>query len=179
MSEEWRAVPGCEGLYEVSNCGRCRSMDGEVVTKRGIKKKKKGVLLKVVLNKKGYSVVSLPRLHKQYVHRLVAMAFIPNPNALPMVNHKDEDKANNRVENLEWCDNKYNLNYGTTKGRMRKHCSIRRSVEQINYNGEVVQVFLSLSDAAKAVGVCYQNITYCCKNYHRTAGGYKWRYKTE
>lgn len=179
MKEEWRAVPGYEGLYEVSNCGRVRSLDGMVVTKRGVRKNKAGVILRSVIGKKGYCVVGLGTGNRWYVHRLVAVAFLPNPNNLPMVNHKDENRANNKVDNLEWCDNRYNLNYGSVKDKMRRHCSIRKPVLQIDKEGNVVNEFESLSDASKCVGVHYQNITFCCKHNSRTAGGYKWKYKTD
>ena len=102
MMEEWRAVPGYEGLYEVSNTGNIKSL---------IKNK----IIKYFINKKGYRLVSLSKngiIKKFSVHRLVAQAFIPNPDNLPQVNHKDEDKTNNNVDNLEWCDAKYNTNYG-------------------------------------------------------------------
>ena len=158
--------------------GRVRSLDGEVVTKRGVRKKKAGVILRPVIGKKGYCVVGLGKGNRWYVHRLVAVAFLPNPNNLPMVNHKDENRANNKVDNLEWCDNRYNLNYGSVKDKMRRHCSIRKQVLQIDKDGSVVNTFDSLADAAKNVGVPYQNIAFCCKYSSRTAGGYRWRYKS-
>ena len=105
--EEWRAVPGYEGLYMVSNIGNVKSL---------IKNK----IIKYFINKKGYRLVSLSKngiIKKFSVHRLVAQAFIPNPDNLPQVNHKDEDKTNNNVDNLEWCDAKYNNNYGTANIR--------------------------------------------------------------
>ena len=118
MTEEiWRPVVGYEGLYEVSNTGRVRSLD------RYVRRNyfKKGRILKLN-DRRGYLFVELCLNNKTKnfsVHRLVAQAFIPNPDNLPQVNHIDEDKLNNRVENLEWCDSKYNSNYGTRKDRAR------------------------------------------------------------
>ena len=105
--EEWRPVVGYEGLYEVSNTGQVINI-------------KTGHILKQHKDKDGYWVLSLKRdKYKTYfAHRLVAQAFIPNPDNLPMVNHKDEDKSNCMVDNLEWCDAKYNSTYGTARERM-------------------------------------------------------------
>ena len=118
MNVEWRPIEGYEGLYEVSNTGRVRSVDrydnrncfrkGKVLSPA----KDKNGYLKVVLNCNG-------KCKTINVHRLVAQEFIPNPDNLPMVNHKDEDKSNNNVINLEWCDVKYNLSYGTARIRER------------------------------------------------------------
>lgn len=118
MNEEWRDIIGFEGRYQVSNLGRVRSFvdsHGELrVTP---------VLRKTSLTHKGYPYVSLTDGAKHYarcVHRLVARAFIPNPQELPCINHKDEDKANNCIDNLEWCTHKYNSNYGTLRERLSK-----------------------------------------------------------
>ena len=120
MEEIWRPVVGYEGLYEVSSTGRVRSLDRCLVNSFGRSVFIKGKLLKIYDNTLGYKFVSLvmdKHPSPMYVHRLVAQAFIPNPDGLPQVNHKDEDKSNNRVENLEWCTAKYNMNYGS---RMKK-----------------------------------------------------------
>ena len=106
MEEIWKDVPGYEGLYQVSNIGEVRSL-----FYRGSKKIQ---LLKPAQDKKGYLRVTLykdKKTHTLQIHRLVGMAFIPNPNNLPCINHKDCNPGNNHVENLEWCDVKYNNQY--------------------------------------------------------------------
>ena len=120
MSEEWRPVVGYEGLYEVSSYGRVRSLDGFIVDSLGYKRLHKGKVLSPAKDKNGYLKVNLHCNGKCKiirVHRLVAQAFIPNTDNLPMVNHKDEDKTNNNIDNLEWCDQKYNINFGTARIR--------------------------------------------------------------
>ena len=109
MMEEWKEIPGYEGLYEVSNMGNVRNV-------------RRNTLLRLSKDCYGYTQVSLYKNSIRTglrVHRLVAQAFLSNPDNLPQVNHKDEDKSNNRVDNLEWCDSKYNLNYGTARIRSR------------------------------------------------------------
>ena len=117
--EEWRPVVGYEGLYEVSNIGRVRSLDRYVKGKGKSYFLHKGRVLSPGMKPEGYLVVRLQR-RTFYIHRLVTEAFIPNPDNLPEVNHKDEDKTNNRVENLEWCNHKYNMNYGTRNIRAKE-----------------------------------------------------------
>ena len=119
MNEEiWRPIVGYEGLYEVSSYGRVRSLDRYDSNNHFLK----GRILKLCADKDGYLNVGLSsnnKVKKYKVHRLVAEVFIPNPNNLPQVNHKDENPSNNRVENLEMCDAKYNSNYGSRKDRVR------------------------------------------------------------
>ena len=122
MSEEWRSVPGYEGLYEVSSYGRVRSLDMYVKCRYGNYRLHKGKVLSPAKDKNGYLKVNLCCNGKDKiirVHRLVAQAFILNPDNLSEINHKDEDKTNNSVENLEWCDRKYNINYGSRKDKVR------------------------------------------------------------
>lgn len=119
MIEEWRSVIGYEGLYEVSNTGRVRSLDRCVKYSNGQIHLYKGKILSPVIKDNGYLVVNLQR-RTFYIHRLVTEAFIPNPDNLIEVNHKDEDKTNNSVDNLEWCDHKYNVNFGTRNIRAKE-----------------------------------------------------------
>jgi len=123
MIEEWRDIEGYEGYYQVSNLGRVRSVDR--FDDRGFHQR--SCILKSTDNGKGYRTVGLTKKAKGKrvrVHRLVAHAFIPNPDNKPYVNHKDETRDNNNVDNLEWVTHKENINYGTHNDRVAKANSI-------------------------------------------------------
>ena len=118
MEEEWRDIPNFEGRYQVSNYGNVRSL----LNSHG-GKLAEPLIRKLSITQKGYYYLSVSNGDKHYalrVHKAVALAFIPNPNNLPCINHKDENKLNNRVDNLEWCTHKYNSNYGTNIQRTRE-----------------------------------------------------------
>lgn len=123
MEEEWRDIKGYEGFYQVSNLGNVRSLDRIFIKSNGRRYNKKGKILIPGLTTKGYETVNLSdvnhKITSKRVHRLVAEAFIPNPNNLPQVNHIDENKLNNFVTNLEWCTNTYNISYGTRNLRLK------------------------------------------------------------
>lgn len=119
INEEWKPVVGYEGLYEVSSYGRVRSLDRYVKGKGKSYWLRKGRVLSPGIKDDGYLVVRLQG-RMFYIHRLVAQAFISSIDNLPEVNHLDEDKTNNRVENLEWCYHKYNMNYGTRNIRAKE-----------------------------------------------------------
>ena len=111
--EIWKDYKDYEGLYQASNLGRMRSLDRWVSSKNGSMQFIKGRILKLFNNNQGYLHVVLSKNNKvkaYLVHRIIAETFLPNTDNLPCVNHKDEDKTNNSVENLEWCDAKYNSN---------------------------------------------------------------------
>lgn len=177
--EEWRDISGYEGLYKVSNLGNVKSIDRWVSSKCNSKKFMKSKMLKQMINSRGYSMVGLSKEGKErrwFVHILVAKAFIPNPNNLPQINHiKEDEKTNNCVENLEWCDCKYNCNYGTRNQKVGK--KREQGVKQIDKNtNEVINVFKNALDAAKEISVNVENIHRCCKNKTGTSGGFKWQY---
>ena len=122
MGEIWKDIPEYESLYQVSNLGNVRVLDRMVNS--GIKNnssvKRKGQILKQRVNQGYYEVALSKNCKKKFlkVHRLVALAFIPNADNLPSINHKDENKLNNCVNNLEWCSIKYNCNYGSRNGKI-------------------------------------------------------------
>lgn len=121
MEEFWKDIKGYEGFYQVSNLGRVKSLAKYQKGNGGSIFWRKETILKPANSGRGYLMVVLikNKKRKSYIlHRLVADAFIPNPYNLPQVNHKDENKTNNVVSNLEWCDNKYNSNYGTRNIRI-------------------------------------------------------------
>lgn len=162
------------GLYQVSNLGR-------------VYNSKKGRLMKLTKNNKGYLVVALSKNGKQksfYIHRLVATAFIPNPNNLPCINHKSEIKTENHVTNLEWCDITYNNNFGTRTEKARKATKGRELLKMTGSNNprakkvrcvETGEVFDTIKDAQEWLGI-KTGICECCKGKLEKAGGYHWRY---
>ena len=163
--------------------GRVRSLDRVVSRVMPTGKvfnshKVPGRMLKNNMSNIGYYVVNLHKDgkgHTMQVHRLVAQAFIPNPKNLPEVNHKDEDKLNNRVDNLEWCDSAYNTNYGTSL--QRKTEATRLAVLQYDFDGNFIAEYPSSKEASEAAGVDRSLISKCCRGQRRTAGGFVWKYK--
>jgi len=184
MEEEWKDVVGYEGLYLVSNLGRVCSLDKYAKVCGGSYRLVKGKDIAINKYSNGYSLVMLGK-NKTYssklVHRLVAQAFIPNPDNLPQVNHKDENIENNCVDNLEWCTSKYNANYGTRNYRCReKHRHQFKPVYQISIDtGEVIKTWDCMSDAGKAVGISPDTISRVCKGKLKTGGGYYWKFVKE
>ena len=175
--EHWKEIAGYEGLYEVSDQGRVRSL-----VKRN-NRWKPGVLNPETVG--GYLQVNLCRDgHKKrfYVHRLIAEAFIPNPNHLETVNHKDENKLNNAADNLEWMSMKDNCNYGTRNKRMaeaqindpKKSNPVQMFDKQ---TGELLDTFPSINEAERQMRINQGNICKCCLGHRKSAGGYVWRYE--
>ena len=167
MKEIFKDIKNYEGLYQVSNLGRVYSI-------------RNNKILKPKLNRCGYLSVNLKYKGSHVtksIHRLVAEAFIPNPNDFPQVNHKDEDKTNNCVDNLEWCSAKYNINYGTCRERTAQH--FRKPVLMFDLNNNFIKEFNSVAEAGSYVNGNYSNIIGCCLMYehYNSAYGYKWKYK--
>lgn len=176
MKEIWRPIKEYLDLYEVSNWGRVRSLDRYMNQVGGGKQFRKGKILKPLNYRgNGYLCVQLMNnsSHKLvYIHRLVAEAFIPNPDSLPCVNHKDENKENNRVENLEWCTHSYNNTYGTAKERGDKKKS--KKTYQYTLDGELVCEYSSVAEVQKLKGWLSGNIASACTGKLKTAYGYIW-----
>ena len=172
MEEIWKNIEGYESLYMVSSLGRVKSLDRY----DGRGHRIRGCILKPRIQS-NYCAVQLckgGKYREQLIHRLVAKTFIPNPNNLPMVNHKDEDPKNNCVENLEWCDAKYNRNYGSINEKLAKHFS--KPILQFSNNNRLLKKWGGLREAEKHTGVDNRNICACCKGKIKSAGGYIWKY---
>lgn len=190
--EIFRDIEGYEGIYQVSNLGNIKSLKYE-----------KERILKPTKNKRGYLQVNFykskkPKIYK--VHRLVALAFLTNPDNLPCVNHKNECKTDNRLSNLEWCDSKYNINYGSRNQRMvgtrrindpnnewckkaiktknkKGSVNAEKSVVQLSKDGvEIINTYESTMEASRQTGINQANICKCCKGRYKSAGNFVWRY---
>lgn len=171
MKELWKDIPEYEGLYQISNRGRVKSFRQS--TKYG---KAAEYILKPTVANNGYCQVTLygaGKRKKFLVHRLVANAFIPNPDNLPQVNHKDEDRLNNAVNNLEWCSALYNNMYGTA--RLRSIDTVSTPIEQLTLDGKVVAVYRSTRIAAELLSFNRGTIKSAC-NKGSIGYGYYWRY---
>ena len=157
--EEWRDIKGYEGYYQISNFGRVKSLSRDV----GSNRCKKETIMKTSLDKDGYENLVLRKNGKQRhfrVNRLVAKAFLENPNNYPQVNHKDEDKTNNNVNNLEWCSAKYNVNYGSrTEKASKKVICVTTG-----------KIFKSIAEASKYYNLKGNHISACCKGKLKSCG---------
>lgn len=166
-SEIWKDIEGYEGLYQISNYGNVKTLPRPRV---------KSTIMKLELHK-GYYKVCFSKNNKSkhfFVHRLVAQAFIPNPDNLPCVNHKDENSLNNCVNNLEWCTQQYNLLYGNRRAKVIE--KERKPVGQYTMSNELIRVHYSIQQAARNINRNAGPICRCCKGKQAFAYGYKWEY---
>lgn len=176
MKEEWRDIEGYSGLYQVSNCGRVKSVERTVRTGRGYRIVPEKIL-KGIDNNVGYLYVNLykdGKVKKYSIHRLVATTFIENPNNLPVINHKDENKENNCSSNLEWCSVSYNNNYNGRAKRVAEKLS--KPVYSINKESGLITYWESINDASRQLNINKGGISACCRGKCHSYGGYIWRY---
>lgn len=174
MEEVWKDIKGYEGLYQVSNTGRVKRI-GKYKNQFNAEWESNRCL-KMGKDKDGYNLVHLSKngtVKCKKVHRLVAEAFIKNPKNYEMINHKNEIKDDNRVENLEWCDVTYNNNYKSARTRKYK------KVEMLSLDGKILKEYESILKASIENNLDKSHIVKCCKGKIKTTGGYKWRYKED
>lgn len=179
-NEIWKDIPDFENYYQISNYGRVKSLERKILRKNNSIYSQREHIKKLTTNKNGYFYVTLmkdDKIKTSLVHRLVAQAFIPNPNNFPEVNHKDENKKNNCIENLEWCTNIYNENYGTGKIRAGKLHS--KAVIQYSDDNNFICKFSSGVDAEKITNIDNASISRCCYGKQHKAGNYYWRFANE
>lgn len=163
MQEVWKDIENYENLYQVSNFGNIRNV-------------KSNKLLKQEITKGGYLRVTLTKCKQQKhfsVHRLVAYAFIENPNGFPCINHIDENPQNNCVDNLEYCTYSYNINYGSRNFKVQNHS---KPVHQMDFAGNILATYISVNFAAKMLNIDASNIYKCCRGEISYAYEYKWKY---
>ena len=175
--EIWKEISGFEGRYEVSNLGRVRSIPHKTPTKGGAFRVSPGRILIQKLTANGrYQVHLSSPVGSRWcsVSRLVAFAFCEGYFDGAVVNHKDENKLNNRADNLEWCTQSYNCKYGHRNDKMVSKRS--KAVLQFSPEGGKVRLFSSLNDAARSTGISVAHICDTCKGKRKQAGGYVWKY---
>ena len=163
MDEIWHDIEGYEGLYQISNKGHVKSLY------KGSER-----ILRAHDNGAGYLKVQLYKntaRQYRYIHRLVAETFIVNLHNLPEINHKDENKKNNCVENLEWCDRGYNVNYGSRNER------VSRKILQYSKSGEFIKEWPGAREVERMLGIANSHIIDCCRGKYKSAYGFVWRYK--
>ena len=182
MQEIWKDVKGYEGYYQISNYGRLKSFKVDGNGKILKLTNKNGDYFSVVLQGKG------KERRSTRIHRLVAEAFIPNPDNKPQINHIDGNKQNNHINNLEWCTSKYNIAHAIKTHpeqldemiNYNKHIRPKKIV-QMDTNGNILNVFDNAISAGKHTNVCSRNILQCAsfENRRHTAGGFVWRFEGE
>lgn len=168
--EIWKDIIGYEGVYQISSFGRVKSLHN----KAGIKE----LIMKPHKKYNGYYQIRLKNkgTEKDFsIHRLVALHFIPNPENKPQVNHLNEDKSDNRVENLEWCTQAYNNIYGTRIERVKN--KVGKPILQYDLEGKFLKEYPSLAEASKQNKFSMGNLSACCLGRYAQANGYIWKYK--
>ncbi len=180
MNDERKDVIGYEQYYQVSRDGRVFSKGRQAVRRNGVPMTYYPKQLTPKDNGNGYLTVMLYNEHggkRFYVHRLIAQTFVENPFNYPQVNHKDENKQNNCADNLEWCDSKYNLCYGTHTQRVAS--ALSRAVVQYSSDHQFIKEYPSAMEAMRNTGIRQGSISRCCNGQQYHAGGFIWKYKDE
>ena len=182
MKEVWKDITGYEGLYQVSNLGRVKSLE-RTKDNNGGKVKVNERIMKISSDQAGYNIICLTKNGKRKthkIHRLVALNFVPNPENKREVNHKDGNKSNNIYCNLEWSTRAENIRHafatGLNGGEHLKNNSLSKKVIQYDKSMNLIAVYQSMSEAERKTGIHQENICQYCQNKRPTAGGYIWKY---
>ena len=191
MEEEiWKDIKGYEGLYQVSNLGRVKSLDKYVNCKNNHKRLIPGKILAPEVGGKNYKIEGYGYYHvmlykerkgsSKNIHRLVAETFVinPDPENFKEINHIDENKLNNRADNLEWCNRKINNHYSKVTERLNE--SKKKAVDQYDMDWNFIQTISGVREAARIVGAkCHDNISRCCNGEQKYCKGFKWKWHEE
>ena len=180
---KWKDIVGYENEYQINQFGEIRTL------KNSPKLKKYDVLKPQISKRNGYVYQMLYKNGKEKllrVHRLVAMAFLPNPNNLPQVNHKDGNKQNNSVDNLEWCEQSDNMKHAYKNGLQTPSENQRKAIINTNKlkqkkvcqikDGEVINTFSGISEASRQTKISISCISRCCNLKRKSTNGYEWRF---
>lgn len=177
MDEVWRDIPGFEGYYQASSEGSIRSVDRIINKSNGVQNKKTGKVLKQDLHKSNRFTVVLSKQSNTktyFVHRLVYLAFYGDIPCGKVVNHKDENPQNNKLENLNLLSQKENLNWGTRNQKLSENR--KKTVYQYTLDGELVNCYESTISVSDKTGYSQGNISNCCNGKAKTAYGYVWKF---
>lgn len=186
MQEVWKDVKGYEGIYQVSNLGKVKSLERYQKDKSQRNRHYKERILKLMKNKYGYLIVDLKkdgRRKASTVHRLVAVAFISNPENKPCINHIDGNKQNNSIQNLEWCTYHENLIHAFATGLKTCKYGIEHhnhaEINQYDLQGNFIKLWYGFHEINRILGFNCANISACCSKRQHTAYGFIWRYKND
>ena len=185
LNEKWKYIENTNNLYQISNYGRIKAkakkVNAGLINNKQVLRKER--IIKLQKNNLGYlhTSISVNHMFKNInIHREVAKAFIPNPNNLPVVNHKDENPSNPRFDNLEWCTHKYNINYKNRNNKASKTMLEKEDyfnrINQYDLDGNFIKQWRSIKNIEKNIKISRKSVSRCCRGLQKTAGGYKWGY---
>ena len=192
-NEIWKPIKGYEGKYEVSNLGRVKSKERISNCCYNSTRKTKEKIIAHYLEKNGYLSVCLFKegKHTKRVHKLVASAFIPNPNNYPCINHINGNKLDNNMNNLEWCTYSHNVkeafrlglanNSEKQRNAVREYCKKHKNkpLVQLDINNNLIKEWNSAVEVEEKMGISRKNISQCVRGKNKTAGGFKWLFKEQ